>query len=463
MFGLGWQLAIVAGVMSVGFSVGAEEWQSIKSVGTQRYTPVFLATTPNGDVVAGTFNNGTVPSDPSGLADMPVILIHDPLSDTPGLFAVCVNKFPAQRGYSGIAVDNAGNFYVAADTGEGATCWIRKYLPDGKQDTSWGNGGQISDGSRFCGLVISGDYLITTAAFGKLRFYKLKDGQLAGAAPVPTGEVPSIRDIAADPSKQVIYGVAKGAVWVWEGGSFDNPSGYALRRLSADVYSNVSGEGIYFDAVSRKALVPARLKGELITVSENKDIQNSTIIPPSQASLSSVADAVLLSDGQTLFITDLKQSNIHVMKRSQGLDSATEGDSAASSTPPSLPPPAPTSEDGTSGLAGSGVTWQKDYKEAADQARKTSRPLIVYFRSPSVARCSEFESGFLKSSEFKAAASKAVPVQVDITSDAILTQQLGVYRVPAVGIYKPNGDRIALFQGRVEPKDIIKNLKSSAK
>jgi hypothetical protein len=465
---------IVCGVALVAFAAMpalAQDWKFSKTIPTQRYTPVFLATTPTGDVAAAAFNNHG--KDP---AVVPLILIHKPLSENPQYFAVCTQTFAAQRGFSGVAVDQAGNYYVAADTGDGATSWIRKYRPDGKLDASFARGGELSMGKRFLGLAVSGRHMFTTTAFGQLHVLDAATGRLLGSAQPPR-ETVYIRDIAVDPARQVIYGVARGAVWAWADGTFDAPQGYQLRRLSADAEKEAAGEGIYFDAFSGKALVPHRSSGSLVSIDiGQRGANESRIVQPGQGS--AVADPVLLADGVTLFVSDMLNSRIYVMGRSAaGVEGAAPaGDMPSVISAPGTPTPSPAAASPARAtvspapasapaavLQTGNVSWFTEYEKAADESRSTRKPLLLYFRTQASARAQELESGYLTSSEFGNLAKGVVPCAIDLDTNVLLAQQFGVFRVPVIALYTPNGDRLTMISGNIQPGAVTAALSDLAK
>ncbi len=453
----------------------AEDWEYVKSIPIPRpYAPTFAATTPSGDCVVATFNNSKTEKP----VELPVILIHKPLSDTPGFYVVCTNEFSAFRGYSGIAVDSEGNFYVAADTG-GADSWIRKFTPDGKRHPSFGNNGEIRPNRRVLGLDLAGDYLFATFGFGELAKYSAKTGALVGTVPAPAKDAPLIRDIAVDPTRQIIYGVALGAAWAWKGGRFDNISGYKLTRISEDALKNPkAGEGIFYDAFGDRVLLPVSELATLFAVSPSGQISKSEI-KGGEGLVRSPCDAVLLADGKTLFIPDMiagptGECNIHVMRR---VGASTEAPTGAIALPsladagllkPSAPAPAPSSSQGAgtakAAPAPAGkITWRSNFAATLDEARQSGKPVLLYARTDVARRCGELEADFLKSDAFASAASKYLLVWFDVTSDPKLAQQLGIFKVPFIAIYRPDGERAEMWSGRIDTAEVLAKMGAHAK
>lgn len=439
-------------------ATAASEWSYVKTIPTMGYTPYVLAVTPTGDVVTGAFNTDLVPGQ-DGMADVPVIYIKNPLSENPEFFRVCSNKFPAKRGYSGVAVDEQGNFYVSADTGEARTSWIRKFKSNGQPDSTFGVNGEISDSDRFLGLALSGKYLITTGGFAKLKVYNSETGKLIGQAPVPPAPVPTIRDISVDPATQNVYGVDQGAVWVWEGGTFDQPTKYTLSRVTENRQPSIAGEGIGFDPVTQRALIPFQVKSSLTTVGADKSVQESVVIEPATKK-TLIADAVLLADGKTLFVSDLFNRAVQVMHRGEsaeaaaslpalepGVVSSVEARRDSPATDAGKPAAAPT--DG----------WVTDYDAAQKQSKAENKPLLLYARAADASKCQKLESEYLKSPEFLQASSNYVRCWLDVGKNGVLAQQLGIFRVPHIAIYDPNGNRRTQFPGVRDTSEVTKALK----
>jgi DNA-binding beta-propeller fold protein YncE len=458
---VGWLLLVGVG--------RAQEWQFIRPIRLSGYVPVFAATTPAGDIVVTTFNSRPRP----GPVELPVVLIHKPLSPDAQYYVVCKHPFDSLRGYSGIAVDEAGNFYVAADTGNPETSWIRRYKPDGTPDPTFGEGGEIKTGKRMLGLDLAGRFLFSTAAFGELMVFVRETGKLVGSAPRPQSP-PFIRDVAADPARQVVYGVAQGAAWVWEEGTFENPAAYKLRRLSPNAGEERAGEGIYFDAVSRRALMPDSRTGNLLSVGSDDAVRSSRITEPTP-NFNSLADAVLLPDGSTLLITDMAYNTIHVMKRSAAVEAAATEAAAALSAPASTQPASTTGPVATPTIPtlppvpqtlGTAqpeeLRWLSDYEAAAAEARNAGKLLILFGRAPDVPLSQEIEKGYLASPEFADAAKPFILCRLDVTRQRQLALKLGIFRVPYLGVYSSDGNRLAVFLGKMDGTEVSAKLKQLA-
>ncbi len=120
-------------------------------------------------------------------------------------------SFDPQRGYGGVASDMNGAFFLTCDTGKNDTCTVRKYLPAGSPDTSFGEGGQIRPGRRCMGVDVLGHYLLLSVDWGQVQIYRSDTGAFQGTlAAAPSNTL--MHDIAIDPKSMRVFGVAQGAV-----------------------------------------------------------------------------------------------------------------------------------------------------------------------------------------------------------------------------------------------------------
>lgn len=84
-------------------AVGMAQWQSAGSLTLPPNSYTFLAPTPNGDLLAATYNPG---EGGTGATDLPAVMIKNPGgSAKPEVVELCRSRFEVQRGYGGIACD----------------------------------------------------------------------------------------------------------------------------------------------------------------------------------------------------------------------------------------------------------------------------------------------------------------------------------------------------------------------
>ena len=444
------------------------QWTPAGTLNVPEYNYAFLSATPSGDLLATTFHSGASDAPPR---DLPALLIKNPTSSNPQVIELCSATFQTQRGYGGVACDEAGFFYLSADTGDTETCFLRKFRPDGSPDTSFGNGGIVKPGRRCLGLDVVGNYLLMAVDWGWVQVYNASSGQLAGSIEKPD-EVIYVRDIAIDPSSMRVYGVAAGSVLVWDEGAPWEPSKYKLQRLTPEAGKFRAGEGISYDPINRAALITPVTGNIIYEVSGPNQVMKKTI--PSAQTNTHLADSALSFDGNTLFITDIIARKIHLLKRSLTNDNMTiqPGQTASGSSEPSSPyvksqqnsPPAPTRASQPSQRTGPAeqVNWHRSYTRVMESARRRGRPMVVYFRRKGVQKCVEFESNVLLTDEFNRRAQNFVCVFEDLIDRdrAMMAYRLGVFRVPHIMVLDKNGETIARFTYNISPMELFNALDS---
>lgn len=134
--------------------------------------------------------------------------VEDPLQEVANPEHVLISDaaetdVPAGRGFSGIAVDEAGNVYLALESGSADTANVRKLspAPDFAPVDDFG-GGVVPGGSRMNGVdVIDADTLVLST-FSTIEIWDAND-----SAPLVevTGAEPFQRDVAYNPNNGDIY------------------------------------------------------------------------------------------------------------------------------------------------------------------------------------------------------------------------------------------------------------------
>jgi DNA-binding beta-propeller fold protein YncE len=438
------------------------EWESAGTIAIPPYPYTFLAATPNGDLLATTFNNY---SDKS--VEIPAILIKNPMSATPEVVELCKVSFLKDRGYSGVACDHGGNFYLAGDTGDAATCFLRKFKPDGSPDTTFGNNGVVMPKKRCLGVDVIGPQILLAVGWAQVQVYDYKTGKMIGEFP-KTGADPFIRDIAIDPSSMRVYGVAMGGVWVWEGGQPWEPAGYNLREITTGTGSVRAGEGISFDPIMRVAIVTPVPGNTLFEVKDANTITKTVVT--SAAPQTHLADSCLSFDGTTLFITDMFGKNIHVLKRIvydnmsriSSVSPISDGQAASPRTPAPSQPSATTAPASTPPTGRvKQAKWEKSYTDVVQRARTEHKPMVVYFRRDGVSKCVEIESNILLTPEFNSRAPRFICVFEDLAVNPLTAYRLGVFRVPHITIMDSKGDTVERFTFRINADDLFRAMDSA--
>lgn len=416
------------------------EPQGVLRVPSMNY--LFLAATPAGDLLAATFNTASVDSPPR---DIPALLIRNPTSPQPEVIELLRVPFGGQRGFGGVACDSYGNIYLSGDTGAPSTCFLRKFTPDGKPDSTFGQNGVVMPQRRCLGLDIFGDYLVLAVDWCQLQVYSATSGQLLFTG----GKGPAdyfVRDVAIDPVSLRIYGVAAGRVVVWDSGMPWEPGSYVFRPVTPAAGTVRSGEGISLDPIKRQAIISPAPGNTLYEVND----QGSAVrtIDTAAEPTHHLADTVVSFDGSKLFVSDLTTGQIHVLTRNAPETSTPVGtrppDNGTGGTSPGLLPTASPSPTTPPISQGSGqptpVTWHRSYQEIVEQARRGGQPMIVYFRMNGVAKCDEVEKSILLTPEFNRRAANFACVFEDIAFNRLLAYRFGVFRVPYIVVLNRRGE-----------------------
>lgn len=411
------------------------DWSSVGTLNIPQHSYSFLAATPDGNLLATTYN-----AEPEGgrTRPMPALLIRNPMSDAPEVVELSRLPFEPLRGYSGIACDSSGSYYVSADTGYGESSFVCKFYPDGNLDRTFGSGGFLRVNRRTQGIDIIGDYLLVAVEWGEILVCDAKSGMVLNRIPPGWAEASPlyVRDIAVDPMSLRLFGVVQGGLVTWGGGTPWQPNRYQFRQVTQFVRPPRSGEGITVDPVKRTVLLSHSPGNVLLEIHGNGRVITYPI--PTAAANAQLSDAILSFDGTTLFISDLEGRTIHVMRRDVEAVIARMQDSrpvAASARPltattETVPPP----------------TWHRVYTEALELARNENRPMIIYFRREGVTRCKEVEEQILLTNDFNSRVGRAVCVFENVEQDRLLAYRFGVYQVPHLVFLDPRGETKAEFR-----------------
>lgn len=432
-------------------------WQSVGTLNIPEYNYSFLAATPSGDLLATTFYSAPETNPP---ANMPAVLIRNPSAQRPEVLEVMRARFHPNRGFGGVACDSTGAFFVSGDTGETSTSFVRKFNPDGTPATAFGNNGELVPGFRCLGLVVFGEYLLLAVNWGLVQVYNKDTGRLVGTTS-RLGEVVYVRDLAIEPSTMRIFGVAEGAVVSWGHGAPWNPTQYRFQQISPKAGDLRSGEGLSIDAIRRSVLVtpiPGNTLLEIEGINRSRRHLVSTANPETH-----LADSVLSFDGSTLYISDMRDRKIHVMRRNmeevrreldviaqQRRESVTRQVAAAGGRVENLPGnvPAP--------------TWHRSYTEIVQRARTEGKPMVVYFRSPHSDKARDFEREILLTDDFNRHAQGYYCVFEDVTRDQLLAFNFGVYRIPHIVVLDPAGNTRAEFTWDIEKEPLLQAMQATA-
>lgn len=411
-------------------------WLSSGPLKLPKYKYIFVSTNSKGDLLAVTFN-----ANPKKSAFMPALLVKNPTSKNPKVIQLCQSEFRPQRGYSGVACDEDGSFYVAGDTGDDMTSFIRKFNSDGSSVFEFGSRGQILPKRRCQGIDIVGDRLFALISWGQIVVYDTKTGKYMGSLPKPK-KTTYVRDIVIDQATMNVYGVAGGGVVKWSGGTPWEPEKYKFSFVTKRGTQEIrSGEGISFDPVRQEIIVSAHNPGSMRFISLNGHAMDS--IPRNIKKTTHFGDSTISFDGNTLFVVDAWYNRINSLRRNlqtQSFASPEDQKYVAPKTQATL-------------------KWTMNYPQAVRDARMQYKPMIIYFYKEGFYKCAEIEDQVLNTIGFAQAAEKYTCVKVDVAKSPLLAYKLGIYRIPGILVLGPNGQRKARFEFKVDQTKLFQALR----
>ncbi len=409
------------------------QWRPDGTLAVPPFAYSFLAATPDGDLLAATFNSGN-PGDPP--VELPALLIRNPTSSNPQVVELSRHAFEPQRGYGGIASDADGNYFVSGDTGDPSTSFVRKFTAEGAPDRAFANNGVLRPGRRCMGLEVLGRFLLVTVDWGQLLIYDAGTGQPIGATVRPSRPI-YVRDIAIDPRSMRVFGVAQGGVVTWGRAAPWNASNYLFRPITQSRTEPRAGEGISVDPFRRTVLITP-VRGNALLEIEGSGRMTRTVISTADAN-AHLCDNVISFDGTMLFVSDILDRKIHVLRRPLPQDQP----QIARATP--RPATDTTTSEPAPGERAPRPTWHREYTQVVQMAREENKPMIVYFRRPDYDRCEKFERNVLLTDEFNRRAQHFVCVFEDVTRGPLLAYRFGAHRIPHLAILDPQGETLAEF------------------
>ncbi len=424
-------LALALLTVSAARANNETQWRPEGTLAVPPFAYSFLAATPRGDLLAATFNSSN-PGDPP--MELPALLIRNPTSARPEVVELSRHPFEPQRGYGGIASDADGNYFVSGDTGEASTSFVRKFREDGTPDRSFANGGVLRPGRRCMGLEVLGDFLLVTADWGQVLVFDAETGRPIGATARPPRPI-YVRDIAIDPRSMRIFGVAQGGVVTWGRAAPWEASNYYFRPISQSRTEPRAGEGISVDPFRRTVLITP-VRGNTLLEIEGSGRVTRTVVTTADSN-AHLCDNVISFDGTVLFVSDILDRKIHVLRRPLPQEEPV----VARATPRTT-----TDETTTdTGETAPRPTWHRSYTDVVQMAREENRPMIVYFRRPDFDPCTELEREVLLTNEFNRRAQNFVCVFEDVTRSRLLAYRFGAHRIPHLVILDPQGETLAEF------------------
>lgn len=118
---------------------------------------------------------------------------------------------------------------------------------------------------------------------------------------------------------------------------------------------------------------------------------------------------------------------------------------------------------------GERLEWRTDLKTALSDARKASKPTLVYFGTDECGACEKMVDGTLTDDKVKAELARFVTVHVDMTggcegTTSAMKEEYGVDSLPAVVFFDAKGEQVRAVQidGAVTVEDFLSTVQKVA-
>lgn len=406
-------------------ALSGQEWVLVKSIATGDETPIYIACKSPNLIYYTTFNS----SQNEGMAM--IVSITDPLGGAQKQ-KIDSQLFPAQRGYSGIAVTPEGALYFSADGGSPAQSFIKKFTPDGNPDTAFGTDSIIKGTTnRFLGIDFSEGFLFVAIDWGQVLILDGKNGNLLSSVKSP--ETVYVRDIAINPTNKEIYAVAAASIYKWTDGSPQQPSGYRFVRLHYIPEGKPkSGEGIFFEPYYGHIYATLSL-GELGRGLQILSPAGQLIQKIHQLDL--IGDCAISPDGDLLFLTAIQKRQIYCFARK---GSTYEKLVAIPTLPQVSPAPATTQQPPLT------RQWRTNLSASFSEVIRSPTSysyVAAVFYSPDHLLSYKFLTEILLD-EFRSHYPRMLWTKVDIKEQPGFLSSYNIFRVPTIIVFNARGEEL---------------------
>jgi len=102
--------------------------------------------------------------------------------------------------------------------------------------------------------------------------------------------------------------------------------------------------------------------------------------------------------------------------------------------------------------------FRHDLEKAREEARTSSRPLVIFFGGAWCPICRQMREGTLRSPELKAWVEKLIWVEIDLDRKLSLAREFKIRAVPTLIIEAPDGREIRRVVGLMEPAELLSLL-----
>jgi hypothetical protein len=405
------------------------------------FVPGYLATGIDGRIAITSFNlDGTTP--------VSAYMVPNPTVEfSPLIFDS--EAFPRGTGYSGVAIDASGAVFLTGDTGGADTCFIRKYRPDLRRDEVFGINGEIRPlVLRSLGCAVIQDRLFVASTWGTIAVFSSLTGQFDGM--VSGDNVSQIRDLAAEPGAQQLFGVGQGALFWWSGGSAHNLGGYRFSRLNDPRYPGSKAEGLAYHSPLRTIYYVRRTPLE---IRANNGTSDQRVFGMEDVTaISDLCDITFSPDYQVLYASDPGRRALHyAIYRGAVSPQVPYGGSVGGALSE------PLSSGGSSPLSGetdlrtrlrsTQSEWYSTLSKIALEATAQNKRMGVYFRNERAQKCLELEASVLAAPALFQRYPSVLWAQIDVTKNGSLAEELGVFRVPTLLLIDESGEPIEQLEG----------------
>lgn len=418
------QTILILLLWMIGLPIFAQEWVLKKTISTRGETPLYITCKSSNLIYYTTFNS----SKDEGVAR--IISITDPLGRAE-VKVIDTQKFPSQRGYSGIAVTPAGALYISAEAGTPEQSFIKKFTPEGAPDINFGNRGVLQGTTnRFFGIDVIDNYLLVAVDWGTILILDGKTGKLLNTLNAPQSLF--IRDIAINPNTKEIYAVAAASIYKWAGGTLDNPASYKFVPLLINKEGQPkSGEGIFFEPfygyIYATLSLGEQQRGLQIVTPDGKFIGRIH-------HLDLIGDCAISPDGDLLFLTGVHNQQIYCFNR-KGSAYERQDFSSRFGTQTSTV---------TTGLPVADSLWRTNLPDAFAEIIHSSSPykyLAAVFYSSDNLPSQQFITSLL-TDEFRRQFPQILWTKIDVKLYPGFLSSYSVFRVPTIIVFNARGEQL---------------------
>lgn len=99
------------------------------------------------------------------------------------------------------------------------------------------------------------------------------------------------------------------------------------------------------------------------------------------------------------------------------------------------------------------IPWRTDFQSAADEAKRTGKPMLLDFSASWCGPCQEMRRTTWSDPQVARDLANDVPVQIDLDSNPALARQFSVGAIPHLDLVDPSGQVMASTEGLMSPDE----------